>query len=487
MTRNLSVIALTLYRLLVQIVDEGIFPSNLKNADVTPIHKKEDRLSKGNYRPVSILPTLSKVYEKLLHPQIYTFFNDIFSKFLCGYRKGHGTQHCLLYMLEKLKSFLDKGLHTGILLTDLSKAFDCISHELLIAKLYAYGFTKLSLSLISDYFSERKQRTKIRDKYSSWRDIIYGVPQGSILGPLLFNIYINDLFLFSEDFLMSNYADDCSPYEFSDTTEGVIFKLEEDANLLIEWYKNNYLKPNPHKWHLLLTEIGDELCVKIGQQFIFNSANEKVLGVFFDNRLNFACHLNKLCKKAGQKLHALSRVSNFMSCNQRRIVMNAFISSQFNYCPLLWRCHNRSLNTQINKIHHRALSIVYRDHTSSFETLLEKSGSVSIHHRNIQLLAIEIFKSLNNLSPSIMTELFKHKESQYEFRKGITLKPILPRTTNYGIDSVSYLASNIWSQIPSEIKNCKRLNKFKTFIKKWTPPSCPCRLCKVYVCNVGFI
>ena len=181
--------------------------------------------------------------------------------------------------------------------------------------------------------------TKVRNKYSSWRKIIYGVPQGSILAPLLFNIYINDLFLFSEDFLMTNYADDCSPYEFSYATEEVIIKLENDANLLIEWYKNNYLKPNPKKWHLLLSERGNELSVKIGQQLILNSEDEKVLDVFFDNRLNFKCHINKLCKKASQKLHALGRVSNFMSCNQRKIIMNAFISSQFNYCPLLWMCH----------------------------------------------------------------------------------------------------------------------------------------------------
>ena len=156
--------------------------------------------------------------------------------------------------------------------------------------------------------------------------------------------------------------------------------------------------------------------------------------------------------------------------------MNAFVSSQFNYCPLLWMCHNRSLNTQINKIHHRALSIVYRDNTSSFDTLLEKSGTVSIHHRNIQSLAIEIFKSLNNLSPSLISELFKMKETKYDLRTGNQLKSNVPCTTSYGIDSVSYLASKIWSQVTIDIKNCNTLDRFKKMIKTWAPRSCPCRL-----------
>ena len=123
-------------------IDKGCFPVNLKNADITPIFKKFDRLLKINYRPVSILATLSKIYEKIFYPQIYEYFDRIFSKYLCGFRKGHSTQHCLLFMLEKLKEALDKGLTTGILLTDLTKAFDCISHELLITKLHAYGFCK---------------------------------------------------------------------------------------------------------------------------------------------------------------------------------------------------------------------------------------------------------------------------------------------------------------------------------------------------------
>ena len=216
-------------------------------------------------------------------------------------------------MLENLKKALDKGNCTGILLTDLSKAFDCISHALLIAKLNAYGFPKGSLCIINNYLSARKQRTKVGDCFSTWREIIYGVPHGSVLGPLLFNIYINDLFLFSEGFLMCNYADDCSPYEVSLPLEDVIHKLEEYSLVLMEWYESNYLKPNPDKLHLLLSEVGDKCAVQIGNEMISNSAEQKILGIYFDNKLNFKCHLNKLCGRASQKIHALARVSNFMS------------------------------------------------------------------------------------------------------------------------------------------------------------------------------
>ena len=292
----------------------GIFPSNLKHADITPIFKKLERLLNINYRPVSILPTLSKIYEKIFYQQMYEYFDKLFSKHLCGFRKGHSTQHCLLFMLEFLKKAFDNGLSTGILLTDLSKAFDCISHDLLIAKLHAYGFSRKSLHLVHDYLSERKQRTRIGTTFSSWREIIYGVPQGSILGPLLFNIYINDIFLFSKHFNMANYAHDCSPYEFSGSIEDVIQKLQHDSQCLIEWYDSNYLKPNPDKWHLLLSEKGEDYFIKIGNEYIYNSNDEKILGVYFDDKLNFNTHLKKICKKASQKLHALAMVSTFMSC-----------------------------------------------------------------------------------------------------------------------------------------------------------------------------
>ena len=240
------------------------FPNCLKLADITPLHKKERKDNKENYRPVSILPTLSKILERILFEQISVYFDKFLSDQQCGFRKGYSTQHCLLNLLEKWKNSVDKGKVFGALLTDLSKAFDCLDHELLTAKLNAYGFTLPALRLIYDYLSNRKQRTKIDDNYSSWSEILFGVPQGSILGPLLFNIFLEDLFFVLKDIDIASYADDSTPFIVENNIDNVIASLEQVSDALFNWFKNNRLKNNVDKCHVLVStnksvgiEIGD--------------------------------------------------------------------------------------------------------------------------------------------------------------------------------------------------------------------------------------
>ena len=316
--------------------NEGIcsskFAESFKFANVTPVFKQGSKNLKDNYRPISILPNISKIFEHCLHDQLSAFFDDILSPQQCGFRKGYNAQYCLIALVEKCKHALDKRGKFGALLTDLSKAFDCLPHDLLIAKLNAYGIEKKSLSLIHSYLSNRKQRVKINSDYSPWGDVKCGVPQGSILGPLLFNVFICDLFMFMPNHTIANYADDNTPYSTGSNMNEVILDLQLSGNILFSWLKNNGMKANTDKSHLLLSQT-EKISTQIYDENIINTSCEKLLGVKIDRELKFDEHVKSLCKKANQKLSALTRLSSLMSFNQRKLIMNAFITSHFSYCP----------------------------------------------------------------------------------------------------------------------------------------------------------
>ena len=184
------------------------YPDTLKITTVCPAYKKEDRLDKKNYRPISILNTFTKIFERFYLTKLTPIFDKIMSENLSAFRKNYSTQHVLLRLTEQWRSFLDDNKYVGAVLMDLSKAFDCLPHDLLIAKLSAYGLDKKVLKLFYSYLSNRKQSVRIQGYQSLLRLIISGVPQGSILAPILFNLFMNDLYYFINAENLHNFADD---------------------------------------------------------------------------------------------------------------------------------------------------------------------------------------------------------------------------------------------------------------------------------------
>ena len=390
------------------------FPGIMKCAEVSPVYKNTDNLKKNNYRPVSVLTAISKTYETVLNDQVVNHFRALFNDLLSAFMKLYSCQTLLLRFIEDLKSALDKNMKSGAVFMDLSKAFDCLPHGLLVAKLHAYGLSTAACHLMFSYLKGRRQRVKISNSRSSWKLLTKGVPQGSILGPFLFNVFMNDLFLFIQNCKLYNYADDNSMIYSTPDINAILTNLKHDCRNAIKWFGDNSMKANPDKFQFMVLSSDplEQQKIEIESDItLLSESRVKLLGVIIDDRLQFNDHISAMCCRAARQLNALARISKHLDSKSKHIIYNSFVASNFNYCPLVWHFCGQVNNNKLEKLQERSLRIIHNDYESSFETLLKCSKQESLLTKRLKIMILEVFKTVNRLNPNCLHDLFTKKWS----------------------------------------------------------------------------
>ena len=300
-------------------------------------------------------------------------------------------------MTETWKTKLNMGHKVGVIYMDLSKAFDSLNHELLIAKLKCYGLDQHAVEFFRSHLSNRCQCCKVNNTLGDWRKIIAGVPQGSILGPLLFNIFLNDIFIFLNNANLGNYAHDSTLYAYNKKLETVICNLRQEFSVLSNWFYDNYMVLNPGKCHFMLFGVKEnEQCDLVCNVITLkHNSHEKILGVTIDNRLTFDEHILVIWKTANKNLNALSKVNHYATQNQKEVLLSSIIISHFSYCPLIWMFCSKISTKKINAVHERSLWIILNDYESPYPSLLEKAHQTISPQQCINSLMIEVYKHLN--------------------------------------------------------------------------------------------
>ena len=317
-------------------IDKSDFPVQFKNARVIPLFKSGDPSQPSNYRPISILPVLSKPLEKHINKHLSNHLenNDLLHINQSGFRKNHSCQTALVNLVDQWLSNINQNKFSGALFVDFAKAFDVINHELLYRKLLCYGVSDQCLQLITSFLTNRYQVVCMDRSNSDIREIKYGVPQGSILGPLLFSVYVNDLPLYIPE-LCELFCDDTTIHTSHHNLASVFDSLQKCIDKLTTWSHFNHMSLNPHKTKLMIITTRQKrqnIATDLPTLSISNDPVEivdthRVLGVMIDSSLSWHSHINYLSKLLSRKVYQLCRVKHFLDLHARLLFFHAHILS----------------------------------------------------------------------------------------------------------------------------------------------------------------
>lgn len=385
----------------------GIIPQALKIAKVIPIFKSGDTKVFSNYRPISILPCISKIFEKLVYERLnkHLIVNNIIYKHQYGFRKKYSTEHALIQLVNYISKALDnKKFALGVFL-DLSKAFDTVSHDILISKLNRYGVEGTALVWFRNYFINREQFVYLNGFFSKTSKISFGVPQGSILGPLLFLIYINDLFLCCDHFLPILFADDTNLIAVHEDFVTLIQHVNDELKILSNWFRTNKLTLNVKKCNFMIFHNinkfypKEHACIEIDGAPVTQVASTKFLGVLIDEGLTWSKHVDLVCTRSSKMLNILRIVLPSIHSSAHLTLYYSFLFPFMNYCNVVWGATSPTYLAKIVKIQKKFLRMIsYSSKYAPSAPLFLRYKILSIEKVNVYLSCIFIHKFIHKIN-----------------------------------------------------------------------------------------
>ena len=468
----------------------GEYPDLLKIVKVIPIHKGGSTQDVNNFRPISLLSIFDKIIEKITHKRLYSFLEEhnILYENQFGFRKNNSTAYALAQITDNIKNSIDKGKYGCGIFIDLRKAFDTVNHDILLLKLEHYGIRGVMLKWFQSYLTDRKQFVSFNGNSSDVLNVKCGVPQGSVLGPLLFLLYINDLPNVSKILNFYLFADDTNIYYESNSLTELEKSVNRELDKLYLWLNVNRLSLNIDKtnyiiFHPFNKPLKQQITIKINKKAIQEKKSLKYLGVLIDANLNWKYHISYITKKISRSIGIMYKLRPFLPLNIMKNVYYSLIYSQITYAIEVWGSACKTELKKILVLQKRAMRMMtFNDQYPTIPGPLSSSDPIFV---KLEILKVDdiykyqiskfIFKCLNQLTPVNFHEWYKYSHTVHDYNTrsnfnsdNLTLNKLFvpfARTTNYGLKQLKINGPRIWNDLPSFIRIQSNLNVFLKKLK----------------------
>lgn len=453
--------------------DSQTFPDSLKIAKIKPIFKSGSKLEISNYRPISVLPAMSKIYEIIIRDRLENFVleNKILHPNQFGFIRKSSTTSACASLINKIVLSLDKSKKTACVFIDLKKAFDSLAFNQLLQILQSYHINGNALKILQSYLSNRKQFVNIKGKYSAMLNVDCGVPQGSVLGPLLFNLYINDLLRLKLNGSAQLYADDCALIYSEDSYLSLAQAIHDDLETLFSWLLNRNLVMNLTKTKLMIFNLKESLPnnhqifnIKINGAIIERVRDYEYLGLTIDDSLNWKLHIEKVGKKVAPFIGLCLRLRPFVNQSTLMSIYYAWVESRLNYCLPIWSSAPKSYLVSLQTLQNRCLKIIQFKPRLTSSIHIYSVNLLSFNQKIVYEKIFTIYKMINGILKCNELLVPNLAITGYATRSklNIRLPPYLKKLSQL---SLFYEGLNLYNKLPNKLRGNKSIGIFKRELK----------------------